>query len=145
MQMDLMISILNSLINLCLIYAVWKLLRRQPKVVENVHFKFFKNKKLDGKLDKYFISAKIAEKFAERAFNMASAANLGVVALQKAMQQPRLATKQQLERNQLAKNSIDKLFTTEGNFDFLRPILSDEENDLLDEMEKHKLKNGSVS
>jgi hypothetical protein len=125
--------------------AVWKVSKKTPKVIQHTHFKFFKNRKLDGKLDKYFISAKIAEKFAERAFNMASSANLGVIALQKSLAQPRIMTKHQTVRNELAKNEVDKLFTTEGSFDFLRPILSDEENDLLDEMEKHNLKNGNAS
>lgn len=158
MEMDLMIFILNSLINVCLVFAVWRLKRelfinntiwrlKVDRYLQNILIKPFRIpelKRLNGKIDKMYIDSKIAEKFAERAFNMASAANLGVVALQKTLAQPRIMTKHQGLRNELAKDEVDRLFTTEGSFDFLRPILSDEENALLDEMEQHKLKNGSI-
>jgi len=154
-----MIFILSSLINLCLIFAMWRLKKelfinntvwrlKVERYLQKILWKPFKIpelKSLNGKIDKMYLSSKIAEKFAERAFNMASSANLGVIALQKSLAQPRIMTKHQTVRNELAKNEVDKLFTTEGNFDFLRPILSDEENDLLDEMEKHNLKNGNAS
>lgn len=106
------------------------------------------NKNLAKKLGEHesaIRKAAIAEKFAERAFTMASTANLGVIALQKSLATPKLLTKQQVQRNQLAKNEVDKLFTTEGEYDFLRTILSDEDNEVLDRLEEHKLKtqNGS--
>lgn len=82
-----------------------------------------------------YLSSKIAEKMAERAFNMASSANLGVVALQKSLQVPRIATKQQTLQNQLAKDNVDKLFSSKGTFDWLRPILSEEELEVLDKVE----------
>lgn len=133
--MDTAIVILTSLINLILIWAV----SRKPKQL--VHYVPHKlGPKVEGKLEKYYISAKIAEKFAERAFNLASAANLGVVALQKSLATPKIMTAQQSMQNQLAKKEVDKLFTTDGGFDFLRPILSDEENDILDSIEQQKLK-----
>ena len=97
-------------------------------------------KELFGKMDKMYIRSVIAEKMAERAFNMASTANLGVLALQKALQVPRVLNKQQGVKNQLAKNDIDKLFNNSGTFDYLRPILSDEENELLDNLEKDQFK-----
>ena len=77
---------------------------------------------------------------ADRAFNMASTANLGVVALQRALAVPRLLNKAQVQSNQLAKNGVDKLFNTSGGFDWLKPILSDEELDILEEAEKLKNK-----
>ena len=135
--MEIVIVILTSLINLLLIWAVSK--KSQPKqIVHHVPHKL--GPKIEGKLQKYYISAKIAEKFAERAFNMASAANLGVVALQKSLATPKIMTAQQSIKNQLAKKEVDKLFSTDGGFDFLRPILSDEENDILDSIEQQKLK-----
>lgn len=100
---------------------------------------------IQGKLDKMYLRSVLAEKMAERAFNMASASNLGVLALQKSLQVPRVLNKQQGLKNQLAKNDIDKLFSGTGTFDYLRPILSDEENDLLDNLEQEKFKeNGTV-
>lgn len=135
--MEIVIVILTSLINLLLIWVISK--KSQPKQI--VHYVPHKlGPKIEGKLQKYYISAKIAEKFAERAFNMASAANLGVVALQKSLATPKIMTAQQSIKNQLAKKEVDKLFSTDGGFDFLRPILSDEENDILDSIEQQKLK-----
>jgi hypothetical protein len=135
---------LNILINLCLILAVAKLNKRRYKNIFNkqVVLKDERVAKLIGQVEKFVLKAKVSEKLAERAFNTANSASLGVIALQKALQTPRLLTKHQSQRNQLAKNEIDTLFHEGGGFDFLRPVLSDQENDLLDEIEKHKLKNG---
>jgi hypothetical protein len=77
---------------------------------------------------------------ADRAFNMASTANLGVVALQKSLALPKIMTKQQAQQNQLAKEGVDKLFSGVGGFDWLRPLLSEEELDILDKAEQHKEK-----
>lgn len=95
---------------------------------------------LKGEVRSLEIKAAIAEKMADRAFNMASSANLGVVALQKALAVPRLMTKAQVQQNQLAKKGVDKLFTTSGNFDWLKPVLSDEELDLLEAAERTQAK-----
>jgi len=134
-----MIFYLNILINLCLVFALWRISKRKPNIVlEHVIEKT--SDKIKGKFEKTHIKAVIAEKMAERAFNLASAANLGVVALQKTLTRPIMMTKQQGTRNELARKEIDKIFSTEGNFDFLRPILSDEELDVLDSMEHEKNK-----
>ena len=140
--MDLMIFILNSLINVCLVVAIWKLSRRKPKETKEtiVVNRVSPMKELFGKMDKMYIRSVLAEKLADRAFNMASSANLGVIALQKSLQVPRILNKQQGLKNQLAKNDVDKLFSSSGTFDYLRPILSDEENDLLDDLEQQKFK-----
>jgi len=137
--MDL-ISILTSLINIILIWAISR--KEQPKQI-TYYVPHNLERKLKGKLDATHVSAKIAEKFAERAFNMASSANIGIVALQKSLATPRIMTAQQSIQNQLAKKEVDKIFTTDGGFDFLRPILSDEENDILDSIEQQKLKAAS--
>lgn len=139
--MDL-IDILTSFINIVLIWAV----SRKTKPTHNTHVSFVPHNlepKVRGQLRKAQIRASVAEKFAERAFNMASAANLGVVALQKSLATPRIMTPQQVTRNQLAKNEVDNLFTSNGGFDYLRPILSDEENDILDSIEEQKLKSAA--
>lgn len=127
---------LNILIDLCLIVAIFQVSRRKRNFTRFFTRTFDLSKEAFGRIAAVEIKAKVAEKMADRAFNMASSANLGVVALQKALQTPRLMTKEQVTRNQLVKNEVDKLFTKEGNFDWLRPILSDEENELLDEAEK---------
>ena len=135
--MDILIDTLTSLINIILIWAVSR--KPQVKYITN----YIPNKldpKIRGELKAIHISSKIAEKFAERSFNLASSANLGVMALQKSLATPRIMTSQQSVKNQLAKKEIDKMFTTDGGFDFLRPILSDEELDILDGIEEQKLK-----
>jgi len=93
-------------------------------------------KQIEGILNKTHQKAAIAEKMGERAFNMASASNLGVIALQKALVVPRIMTRAQQKQNQLAKNGVDKLFTTKGGFDFLKPVLSDEDLEILEKMEE---------
>ena len=85
-----------------------------------------------------YISAKIAEKTADRAFNMASSANLGVIALQKSLATPRLLTKTQATRNGLAKKEVDELFSNNGPLDWLYPVASDEEREVLDKIREEK-------
>ena len=85
-----------------------------------------------------YIRAVIAEKTAEKAFSLASASSLGVMALQKSLAVPRPLTKTQLVQNELAKKQVDGLFSQEGSFDWIRPLLSEEENAILDDIEKKK-------
>lgn len=93
---------------------------------------------MEGKVKQVRVEAKIAEKMADRAFNMASTANLGVVALQKALAQPRLLTKPQVTQNQVASEGVNRLFNTGGSFDWLKPILSDEDLEVIEEIERKK-------
>ena len=102
-----------------------------------------RDNKLYGKIDKMYCRSVIAEKMAERAFNLASSANLGVVALQKSLVVPRIITKPVAQQNQLAKDQVNGLFSKQADgsgFDWLRPILSDEELDILDKVEEHNKK-----
>lgn len=144
---------------LCLIFAVWQLAKAegdrefQAMVLKKKLWQEIENMathwqekvdrygkkasdKLEGKANQVVFHAKLAEKMADRAFNMASSANVGIAILQKALATPRLMTKQQGLQNEVAKNGVDKLFSRGGSFDYLRPILSDEENDLLDQAEE---------
>jgi hypothetical protein len=138
-----MILVLNTLIELCLIVAVFLLSKRKRNEIHRHEHRVDASKHIKGIAESSLIQSKIAEKFAERAFNLASSANLGVVALQKSLAQPRLLTKTQLNQNAVAKNDIDKLFTTQGGMDWLRPILSDEELEILDEAERAKERHNS--
>lgn len=153
-----MMSIFEWVPILLLIFAVWRIkeernnnllickimmeknrrieLKQLKKVFENQ----FNNrlKKYLGVKEQHWRKVAIAEKMAERAFNMASSANLGVVALQKALQVPRVMNKAQLDQNGLAKRQVDELFSGETGFDWLRPILSNDENEILDKIEEEK-------
>lgn len=96
---------------------------------------------IKGSYDKTYIAAKIAEKTADRAFNLASSANLGVVALQKSLMVPRMLTKHQTDRNILAKEQVQDLFEGQDDmFNWLRPVLGEEENAILDKVLEDKQK-----
>ena len=157
-----MMSIFEWVPTLLLIFVAWKVVK-QRKVFEKDIKEFLFNEKEytiryctnvrkgliaqadrlaardSGVRTKMYISAKIAEKVADRAFNMASSANLGVIAMQKALVQPRLMTKEQLQRNQLAKKQIDEIFS-EGDevLNMLRPVASEEELEVIDKILEDK-------
>lgn len=133
-----MIFTLNILINLCLIFAIWRLSKRRS--FERIVVRVVEDKKTLGKLDQAQIKAAIAEKMADRAFSMASSANLGIVALQKALVAPRLITKPQLINNQLAKKGVDQLFSIDNEIEFMRPLMTDDEIEVYEKMKKEKEK-----
>ena len=154
-----MIFIMNIIIDLCLIFAIWKLSRRNccydSALIQNKIF-WRQIRRLEGLIKSRVrngmkvvtennrgavMKAKLAEKLADRAFNMASAANLGVVALQKSLAvRSRYVSKEQSLKNEVAKKEVDNLFSNSNGFDWLRPILSDEELDVLDKAEDHARK-----
>jgi len=135
---------LTILIDLLLIFAVWrtskiKAIVRHPAFFHDTKY-ITNDKETRGKLDKIHIECKIAEKMADRAFNMASSANLGVIALQKALAVPRLLTKEQGQRNELAKQNIDALFSGGDALDFLKPIATEEELLAIEKIQEDKRK-----
>lgn len=90
------------------------------------------------------IKAKIAEKLADRAFSLASSANLATMHLQRILQtRPKIFKKEELILNEIAQ---DKVMETVGGspnyagFDWLYPILSQEERDILDNAMEHAAK-----
>lgn len=152
-----MIFTLNILINLCLVFAVWKVnrwkseylndllsysiktridLERWQEVFANRTEKRLHSRlsKMMGKREKQERRSAIAEKTADRAFSMASSASLGVIALQKALAVPRILSKPQVLANQLAKKGVDDIFSNDTTFDFMRPYLDDEENEQIDKI-----------
>lgn len=157
-----MITYLNILIDLLLIFAVWQSFRfrvhwnLQHRSDVWGHVLAFKREyrerikyelgKIEGRRTKMYISAKIAEKFAERAFTMASTANLGVIALQKTLQTPRFMHKEQSQRNQLAKNEIEELYNgtdSNGSHDYLSSVpefLTKDEQQIFDIIEEQRMK-----
>lgn len=138
-------TLLTSLIDLALLFMCYRLSRRRTVNVNLTPQGSEIPKKLLGKLNRVEIQSKLAEKMADRAFNMASSANIGIVSLQKALVVPRLMTKQQTQQNQVASKGVEKIFSSGGNFDWLRPILSDDELEILDkaEEEKNRQENGN--
>lgn len=154
-----MIFTLSILIDLCLIVAAWAVLREQKRdfwrfrVTAAHHLSEQLTDlqrqarkavaRLEGRGTSVVLRSKLAEKMADRAFNMASSANLGVIALQKSLARPVLLTKTQATANQLASNEVDKLFSSNGRFDYLRPLMTDEEIEIIEKLEAENMKNGT--
>ena len=115
----------------CLLYShgenLNEIISRKFKKIEN---------KFEGKSAATLLKAKSAEMLGQRAFNLASSANLAVMALQRTLQvRPAYLPK----RNQVA-NEVgqDKVMEAVGGtadysgFDWLYPVLDEEERDLID-------------
>lgn len=149
-----MIFTLSIFINLALIIAVYALYvkgTREYKYLDEYCARnalstrqYFERlfpkpqKPKDGLLEKAIRRAAVAEKLADRAFSLASTASLGVLALQKTLAvRPRIVSEDQRKRNELAKAKLDELFGNSGGFEWFRPILSDEELDVLDKAQAH--------
>lgn len=137
-----MITTLNILIDLALIVAVFSTYRTRSRETFYTQKIYHLPKRALGRIEQVARRAAIAEKMGERAFNLASSATIGVVALQKSLATPRLLTKTQVTQNLLAKTEIDRLFTKDGDMEWLKPVLSDEELDILEKAEEHQAKFG---
>lgn len=165
----MMIIYLIGFSQLCILYATWENYKKLKDRDKNYFYMlsnierhaartdmfveaFMKRTKKEllagirGQAEKYHIKAKIAEKTADRALSMASASTQGVLALQKALATPRIMTKQQSLRNVLAKKEVDEIFEKEDMFSWMRPVLGEDENELLDKVleakEKREYNNG---
>jgi hypothetical protein len=140
-----MIFTLSILINLALIFAVWRLsLRRAATYVQKF---WYVDKKQCAKIEKALLKASISEKFAERAFNLASTANLTCMHLSRTLAtRPAWVTKHQMLKNEIAQNAIKEAIggpTGEkdmSDFDFLYTVLGDEERDIVDKAVEHNAK-----
>lgn len=133
---------LNILIDVCLIVAIWKVSKRPFKVyfpTRESKFEFL-SKRHRGILEKASRRAAVSEKMADRAFQIANAASLGVIALQKSLAIPRALTRPQGIANKLAKKEVDGIFSTQGGFDFMRPYLDDHDLEVIDRLEEEKAK-----
>ncbi len=93
-------------------------------------------KELNGKMDKVMLSAKLADKMAERAFTLASSANVASAILQRNLSgRSRIISSQQGTKDELAKKQLRELFGKD-EMEFLKPILTDEEIELYEEAKR---------
>lgn len=95
------------------------------------------DRQLCGKLDSYRVKSAVAAKLADRAFSMASSANVALVSLSKALQtRPQRYTKQDLTADQMVSKKVnDAVGANIG--EWLRPVMSDAELDLLDKAQDY--------
>jgi hypothetical protein len=80
-------------------------------------------------------AAQLSEKMADRAFNIANSAQLGVATISKALaSRPRLRTKENLAQNEYIKKKVDEMFpeTEDGQLEWLKAVLSDDELEALE-------------
>lgn len=102
-----------------------------------------------GVVQAWRVKAKVSEKLSERAFSLASSANLAIMALQRTLQtRPQYATKKQQIQNEVAQQDVMETVggtTDYSGFDWMYPILDDEERELIDNARalKEKYANGS--
>jgi hypothetical protein len=91
---------------------------------------------MTGVADQTRMRSRMAEKFSERAFSLASSANLACMAIQRTLQvRPQYVVKNQQIANEVAQKTVmEKVGGSKdySGFDWIYPILSDEDRDLLD-------------
>jgi len=142
---------MNILIDLCLIFALWRFYREEPRrtVVKQKHVypvvRECISNKLKGEISGTLCKVAIAEKFAERAFSLASTANLSCMYLQKSLAtRPAFVSHQKQLQNEVIQAEVQKAVggTTQdmAGFDWLYPCLSEEERDLIDKALDHSAK-----
>lgn len=143
--------LLTTLIDLCLIFAVWRFYREEPRrtVVKQKHvhpvIRECISNSLKGEITVALRKSAIAEKFAERAFSLASTANLSCMYIQKSLAtRPAFVSHQKQLQNEIIQTEVQKAIggTTQdmAGFDWLYPCLSDEERDLIDKALDHSAK-----
>ena len=86
-----------------------------------------------GEFDSHYIKLKLAEKLADRAFSMASSANVALVAISKAVaiKPPRFSRKE-MSADQVLARKVQAITGAELG-EWLAPVLSSEELDILEQ------------
>lgn len=117
-------------------------LRRQIAVLKKDIKK--KQNQVEGLLKQVQIQAKVSSKLSERAFNLSSSANLAVMHLQKSLAvRPAFVPRKKQIANESTQNQVinDVGGAPEhSGFDWLYPVLSEEERELLDNAVAYRAK-----
>jgi hypothetical protein len=152
---EILISIILVVMGLHMEREYWRLSSRakeletlliaQARGLEALKIKLYKE--LEKTSSKLYQNTKVAKVMSERAFNLASSANLACVIISKGLQtRPRLPSKENLVANELAKKKVGDIFggDIDGDLDWLRPVLSDEELKVLDALKEVQTKNNKA-
>lgn len=101
--------------------------------------------RVDGLINKAVIESRVSSKMSERSFSLASAANVGVAILGKAIQsKPIIPTKHNQAKAEVAQKSLIELLGEEES-EYIKPLLDDEELELLEKaQEEWAKKNGMI-
>lgn len=93
-----------------------------------------------GRLAKTELKTRIAEKFAEKGMSLASGANIATIAIQRSLYSGRrMPTKEVLERDALARKKVQDILGG-SEWEYLKPLLNEEELDVLEKAMEHKVK-----
>lgn len=106
-----------------------------------------KKNKENGLEAKAIVKASVATKTAERAFSLASSANIACMALQRTLSvRPTWVSKQQMLKNEVAQKEVEeviggkKMTGDMSDFEWLYPVLNDEERQIVDNAIEHNAK-----
>lgn len=92
------------------------------------------SQKVSGKLERALQQSSISEKFAQRAFGMASQANVTMASIANLLQRrPAPLSNKDLAKNEEIQRKLQNVFG-ESEFEFIKPLLSDDELELLDDI-----------
>ncbi len=125
--------------NLKYLYAALSVTDREIAYHAKKNRQYLRNE-FKGKETEAYKKAAIAEKFAERAFSLASNATLGVIALNATIPKPRPLTKEQITRNKLAAKKIEEAMFGDEPDDWLHEDLDEAERDILEKVKEHSVK-----
>ena len=98
-------------------------------------------KKLYGEIEQVKIKVKVSEKLSDRAFSLASSANLGLMAVQRTLVvRPAYASKKQMIKNELAQQQVTEAIVgikkpediDYSEVDWMYAALDDDERELVD-------------
>lgn len=112
---------------------LFQMVEEQKERIDNVNKRIAN---LAGQVNKAIIKCGVASKTADRAFSLGSSSNVAIGILQRTLlSTPKIVTKQQILKDEVAKDKLADLFGKD-EYEFLRPLLSDEENDALNDMQE---------
>lgn len=122
------------IVALMVVVSHFSLSRRKRIIIEQkITPVSYDMKRLEGRFNKVLIASKVSEKTANRAFALASSANVGIGVLSKTLtSRPKIVGKTQIVKDQAAKAALGDIFGGEES-EWLKPLLTDDEIELLEE------------
>lgn len=149
-----MMNILIDALLLLVIYLQYRELQKQWWLLMGFRHKIWalrddvaklpSPRRAEGLSQKAVIKAAISAKLAERSFSLASSANLAVMAMQRTLSvRPRHLPKPQQVADAVAQKTVMEQVGGSpdySGFDWMYPILNEEERDLLDKALEHSQK-----
>lgn len=126
---ELKVSLLSTIDDVCFISDQVEMLKGQL-----VH----KSNQLEGLLLKTKVESLVAKKLSERAFTLGSQSQVTIAGIASLLQRrPQPLSKEELAKNEVIQQRIREAFGEE-QYEYIKPLMSDEELELLDEVLEKK-------